>query len=278
MEPGRDIRGPACGLLAAGLFGLSAPLGKVLVSHAGPVALASVLYLSAGLVLSAIGPLRERSAEAPLRLGDAPVLAAIAVLGGIIGPVLMLYGLSRVSGVTGALLLNLEAPATILLAVGIFGEHLGRRETLAAALVIAGAAILAVGTGIARLSAEARAAPWRIAGACLAWGIDNNLTQRLSLRDPVALVRFKALAAGSGSFVLAFALGDSFPDGRVLLGAIVLGALSYGLSTLLDAYALRFVGAAREAAYFATAPFFGALVAVPLLGERLRWPSSRRPH
>ena len=108
-----------------------------------------------------------------------------------------------------------------------------------------------------------------LAGACLAWGIDNNLTQRLSLRDPVALVRFKALAAGSGSLVLAFALGDSFPDGRVLLGAIVLGALSYGVSTLLDAYALRFVGAAREAAYFATAPFFGALVAVPLLGERL---------
>jgi drug/metabolite transporter (DMT)-like permease len=268
VEPGRDIRGPACGLLAAGLFGLSAPLGKVLVSHAGPVALASVLYLSAGLVLSAIGPLRERSAEAPLRLGDAPVLAAIAVLGGIIGPVLMLYGLSRVSGVTGALLLNLEAPATILLAVCIFGEHLGRRETLAAALVIAGAAILAVGPA-SRGSGGSQGGAVALAGACLAWGIDNNLTQRLSLRDPVALVRFKALAAGSGSLVLALALGDSFPDGRVLLGAIVLGALSYGVSTLLDAYALRFVGAAREAAYFATAPFFGALVAVPLLGERL---------
>ena len=121
MGPGRDIRGPACGLLAASLFGLSAPLGKVLVSHAGPVALASVLYLSAGIVLSLIGPLRDRSAEAPLRPGDAPVLAAIAVLGGIIGPVLMLYGLARVSGVTGALLLNLEAPATILLAVCVFG-------------------------------------------------------------------------------------------------------------------------------------------------------------
>src|SRR4029077_6767512 len=99
-----------------------------------------------------------------------------------------------------------------------------------------------------------------LAGACLAWGVDSNLTQRLSLRDPVALRRLKALAAGCGSLVLAVALRDSFPDGRVMVGAIVVGALSYGLSILLDAYALRFVGAAREAAYFATAPFFGALV------------------
>jgi drug/metabolite transporter (DMT)-like permease len=268
VEPGRDIRGPACGLLAASLFGLGAPLGKILVSHAGPVALASVLYLSAGIVLSLIGPLRDRSAEAPLRPRDAPVLAVIAVLGGIIGPVLMLYGLARVSGVTGALLLNLEAPATILLAVCVFGEHLGRREILAAALVIVGAAILAAEPASRGLGGSQGGAV-ALAGACLAWGVDNNLTQRLSLRDPVALVRLKALAAGCGSLVIAFALGDSFPAGRVMVGAIAVGALSYGLSILLDAYALRFVGAAREAAYFATAPFFGALVAVPLLGERL---------
>lgn len=42
------------------------------------------------------------------------------------------------------------------------------------------------------------------------------------------------------------------------------GAAAYGLSVLLDAYALHHIGAAREAALFATGPFFGALAALPL--------------
>lgn len=260
--------GPACGLVAAALFGLTAPLGKALVAHAGPVALASVFYLSAGVVLSFVALIRGGAAEAPLRRRDLRVLAAIAVLGGIVGPVLMLYGLSKVAGVTGALLLNLEAPATIVLAVALFGEHLGRREMTAAALVIAGAGLLTLDSGPDGVSA-APDGVIALAGASLAWGVDNNLTQRLSLRDPVALVRFKALAAGGGSLVVAVALGESFPTGRFMVGAMLVGVLSYGISILLDTYALRLVGAAREAAYFATAPFFGALVALPLFGERL---------
>ena len=260
--------GPACGLLAAALFGLTAPLGKALVVHAGPFALASVFYLSAGALLSVVTRVRGRTAEAPLRLHDARMLGTIAVLGGIVGPVLMLHGLSKVTGVTGALLLNLEAPATIVLAVVLFGEYLGRREATAAALVVGGAALLTLDRGV-----EGAAAPLdgvlALAGATLAWGIDNNLTQRLSLRDPVALVRVKALTAGAGNLVIALALGESFPAGRFMVGAMALGVLSYGLSILLDTYALRLVGAAREAAYFATAPFFGALVALALFAERL---------
>jgi uncharacterized membrane protein len=110
-----------------------------------------------------------------------------------------------------------------------------------------------------------------LAGACLAWAVDNNLTQRLSLRDPVAIVQLKAAGAALGNVLLAASFDASarVPDGRVVAAALVLGALSYGASILLDVYALRLVGAAREAAYFATAPFFGALLAVPLLGEHI---------
>lgn len=271
VESERDLRGPACGVLAAALFGVAAPFGKALLSHAGPVALASVFYLSAGVVLCVVTPFRRGGAEAPLRRHDAPLLVAIAVLGGIVGPVLMLLGLARVSGVAGSLLLNLEAPATILLAVAFFGEHLGRREAIGAAFVVAGAALLAIPSS----SSGSGGAPWgavAVAGACLAWGIDNNLTQRLSLRDPIALVRWKALGAGGGSALVALAIGDRFPTGSAMTGAAVVGATSYGVSIVLDAYALRFVGAAREATYFATAPFFGALAAVPVLGERIGLP------
>jgi drug/metabolite transporter (DMT)-like permease len=116
-----------------------------------------------------------------------------------------------------------------------------------------------------------RADPWgalAIAAACACWAVDNNLTQRLSLRDPIAVVRWKTLSAGACMCGIALASGATFPRGRVLVATLVIGALSYGVSVLLDLYALRFLGAAREAAFFATAPFVGALVAVPLLGER----------
>jgi drug/metabolite transporter (DMT)-like permease len=263
-------RGAVYGLLAAALFGASAPLAKLLLPGSGPLLLAALFYLGAGLGLTLyrwVGP-RERGIEreAGLRRTDAWPLAGVVVAGGAVGPVLMLFGLARVSALSGALLLNLEAPLTILLAVGLFGEHLGRRAAAGAALILAGGVLLARGPGDLHADAWGVAA---IAGACLAWGLDNNLTQRLSLRDPVVVVRIKTLAAGAGNLALALALGHRVPSAGALAAALAVGALCYGASILLDMYALRVLGAAREAAFFATAPFLGALLSLPLVGDRL---------
>jgi len=184
----------------------------------------------------------------------------------MVGPLLMLFGLARVSATAGALLLNLEGPLTALVAVAAFGEHLGRRGLLATVLVFTGAALLGLGGGVGHVTLGGGAA---LAGACLAWAIDNNLTQRLALRDPIAVVRAKTLGAGTALLALGFAFGDRLPAPRLALEALCLGAVSYGASVLLDAYALRLLGAAREAAYFATAPFLGALVGAALFREWL---------
>jgi drug/metabolite transporter (DMT)-like permease len=185
-------------------------------------------------------------------------------MGGAVGPVLMLVGLQRVSAVTGSLLLNLEAIFTILIAVLLFHEHLGRVEAGASVIIVLGAALLGYRPNEFR-------AEWlgvgAIAAACLSWGIDNNLTQRLSLRDPTAVAWVKTVGAGSGTFLLALAMGQSLPSPGYLFAALVVGGLSYGLSIVLAVYALRYLGAAREAAFFTVAPFAGALLAIPLLGQ-----------
>jgi drug/metabolite transporter (DMT)-like permease len=176
----------------------------------------------------------------------------------------MMWGLTRVSALASALLLNLEAPFTLLLALTLFREHLGLRSLGAAAAIVLGGALLGVRPG------ELHADPLGIAalaGACACWGLDNNLTQRLSVRDPLAVVRVKALAAGACNLALGWALGQRLPVGGALGGALALGAVSYGASIVLDLLALRHLGAAREAAFFATAPFAGALLAIPLVGE-----------
>jgi drug/metabolite transporter (DMT)-like permease len=178
----------------------------------------------------------------------------------------MLSGLSRLSAVAGSLLLNLEAPFTMLLAVLFFKEHLGRRALVAALLIVSGAAVLRADSSAIEGQALGAAL---VAAACGCWALDNNLTQRLSTRDPFAIVQLKTLVAGTTNLLLAVSLGHELPALHVVAAALVLGALSYGVSIVLDAYALRMIGAAREAAYFATAPFLGALGALVLLRERL---------
>lgn len=260
-------RGTLYALGSAILFGASPPFAKLLLPGAGPLVVATFLYLGAGIPLSAalLVPGLRRIEEARLRTADLPLIGAITLFGGILGPVLMLWGLSRVSGVLGSLLLNLEAPFTAVLGVLFFGDHLGRRGCLATALVIAGATVLSgVPSG---LDTDA----WgmlAIVGACACWALDNNLTQLLSLRDPVAVARAKVLGAGACMLGLMAVRGDPPPALGVIAQTLGLGFASYGLSLVLAVHAMRLIGAARQAALFAGAPFVGALLAIPVLGER----------
>ena len=264
-----QVTGALYGLGAAALFGVSVPLAKILVPTTGTVMLAALLYLGAGLgvaVLSAVFRDVRGGRESGLTRADIPLLLGIVLSGAVVGPVLLLLGLHQLSAVAASLLLNLEAPFTILLAVWFFRDHVGGVEIVAIGFIVLGALSLTHGEGAFSASWTGGTA---VAGACLSWAIDNNLTQRLSIRDPLAIVRVKALAAAPISFALALAVGEALPPSRELGYGMVLGLFSYGLSVVFAVRSLRLLGAAREAAYFATAPFIGALVAAGLLGEHL---------
>ena len=249
------------------LFGASAPAAKLLLPSSGPLMLAGLLYLGAGLALLAAVPFRKRSGEAPLTRRDAPVLLGMVMSGGMLGPILLMLGLQRIGAVPASLLLNLEAPFTIALAVLLFGDHLGRRAAAGAALVVVAAGALAWrGPGL-HLEIVGAAA---VAGACICWALDNNLSQRVSLKDPRLVVIAKALPAGAFSVVVALASGERVPSPWTCAGALATGALGYGASIALHLLAVRKIGAARQAAIFATGPFVGAVLAVPILGEHLR--------
>jgi drug/metabolite transporter (DMT)-like permease len=250
-------------LAAAALFGLSAPLAKLLLPSVRPLMLAALLYLGGGTVLLFAGGRRSR--EAPPSTADVPLLVGVILLGGTLGPWLMLLGLERLSAVTGSLLLTLEGPFTVIVALLLFREHLGARSAVAAALVFVASALLAYQPG--SLPRDGLGVLFILA-ACVAWAMDNNLSQRLSLKDPVQVVRLKALASGTLMLVLALLTGQRIPLIPVLALSVGVGAASYGLSIVLDMHALRLLGAAREAAYFATAPFIGALGAAVLLAEK----------
>ena len=263
------LLGALAGLSSALLFGASVPITKRLLPEIAPVLLAGLLYLGGGLAVGAVRVLaRRRIVEASLDRHDLPRVLAIVLLGGVVGPLALVHGVRSVSGVSGALLLNLEGPLTVLIALTVFGEHLGPRAALATGLVFGGACLLAL-PGASATGATQLGGVLLLALACAAWALDNNLTQGLAGKDPWQVVIAKTLGAGAGLVSLALVLGEPLPGGRLVLVSLGLGALAYGASVLLDAFALRLLGAAREAAFFATAPFAGALLSIPVLGERL---------
>jgi drug/metabolite transporter (DMT)-like permease len=262
-----ERRGFVYGLAAAASFGLSAPVAKRLLEDASPQMLAGLLYLGAAIALGAAWHLTDRRREAQLSRRDLPRLAVVTLTGGVLAPVLLLLGLERIRGITGSLLLNLEAPLTLLIAVLLFREHLSRQALTAALVIFLGGALVTTQTeaGGATITGGLL-----LVAACAGWAIDNNVTQALTLRDPLAIVFVKTSVAATVNIGIAVLRGSSLPHVAPLLAALALGTMSYGVSVLLDAYALRLLGAAREAAIFASAPFAGAIASIFVLHERVR--------
>ncbi|MBS0563200.1 MAG: DMT family transporter [Proteobacteria bacterium] len=263
------LSGPFVALVSAALFGASTPLAKLLLGGGtDPFMLAGLLYLGSGTGLACLHMLRGRGPgarhEARLARADLPWLAAVVLFGGAIGPALLMVGLAHTPAAAAALLLNVEGLATMLIAWLVFREHTDSRLVAGAGAILAGALVLAwQGTGGGGAGFGALA----IIGACLAWGIDNNLTRKLSAADPVQIAMIKGLAAGSVNLLLALGRGLSLPPPATIAGAAALGFLGYGLSLVLFMVALRHLGSARTGAYFSTAPFIGAALAVPMFGQ-----------
>jgi len=252
-------------LLSAALFGASTPFAKALVGEMTPLMLAGLLYLGSGLGLAAAMIFR-RTHSVSMQPGDWLWLGAAILCGGVAGPILLMYGLIRTEASTASLLLNLEAVFTALLAWVAFRENVDRRIFLGMLAIVAGGAVLSWEHAP---RAGGLAGALLIAGACLCWALDNNLTRRVSGGDAVMLAALKGLAAGSVNLALGFAQGASLPAAGVAAAASALGLFGYGISLVLFILALRDLGAARTGAYFSVAPFFGAALALVLLGEQV---------
>ena len=259
--------GVVAALSAAVLFGAAAPIAKLLLQSVDPWLLAGLLYLGSGLGLWLYRRLIRASRVRLDRPGTLWFAGAVFA-GGVVGPVLLMFGLQGMHAADASLLLTSEGAFTVLLAWFIFHENFDRRIALGMASIMAGAAILSWPDDL-RFADEWPALA--VLGACLAWGIDNNLTRKLSAADPVQIATIKGLAAGAINLAIAFGLGAALPDlGTIAAGAVV-GLLGYGVSIALFVLALRHLGTARTAAYFSTAPFLGAVLALAFFDEPVTW-------
>jgi drug/metabolite transporter (DMT)-like permease len=247
-------------LLASVFFATSIPAAKMLLGTIEPVMLAALLYLGSGVglflfkvVATQIKPTRE----AGLAKADVPWLIAAIGAGGIAAPIVLMWGLRSTPAATASLLLNFEGVATSVIAAIMFREALGGRIWLAVALITAASVILSWDkTGSLSFSIGAIG----IVGACVLWGLDNNVTRHISAKDPLTITIAKGLSAGAVSLGVAVAIGNRLPRLEYIAAAVVLGFFAYGLSIAFFISAMRDLGAARTSAYFGTAPFVGAFL------------------
>lgn len=266
-------------ILAAVLFGVSTPMAKLLVDDLSPWMLAGLLYLGSGTGLGLARLVRglvvsaERS-ERGIRGTEWFWLLGAVLAGGIAAPVLLMSGLAVTPASSASLLLNLEGVFTALLAWFVFQEGFDRRLVAGMIAIVAGAIVLSWSGPVDIVSGWANgwARGWgaaAVAAACLMWAVDNNLTRKVSLADPMDIAAIKGLVAGGVNVAIALALGDGMPAVPTMAAAMLVGLLGYGVSLVLFVFALRYIGTARTGAYFSTAPFVGGIASLAMFGEPL---------
>ena len=254
-------------LLAAIFFGASAPIAKLLLGNTAPIFLAAFLYIGSGTGIALVKltqRMRSKEVEAGIKPPDIKWLAGAIISGGILAPIVLMISLQNTPASTASLLLNFEGVGTTLIALLFFKEAIGRRAWTAIIVITLASVFLSTdfksGFGLS-LGALG------IILACVLWGADNNFTRNISGKDPLAIVAWKGLVAGTFSFLLAWFLGNPFPAVKTILGTLILGFVSYGLSTMLFIRSMRGLGAARTSALYGTAPLAGVLLSIVIFGE-----------
>lgn len=264
---------PALG--AALLFGASTPLAKLLVGDVPALLLAGLLYLGSGLGLGVLLVARwakergsgQTATHLVIPRTEVPWLLGAILFGGMLGPALLMLGLTHTSGASASLLLNVEGVLTAGIAWLVFKENTDRQIVMGMVAIVAGGVLLSWEPGGATLSTGALF----ILGACLCWAIDNNLTRKVSTNDAMLVAGLKGLVAGSCNTALALAAGATLPALPTVGSSLLVGFFGYGLSLTLFVLALRVLGTARTGAYFSVAPLFGVAISLIL------WPDVPGP-
>lgn len=252
---------------AAALFGMSAPFSKLLLAEVPPLMMSSLVYLGAGLGMLIVdfakSMTKSKAVEARLEKKELPFILAMIVLD-IAAPISLMIGLTMTTAANAALLSNFEIVSTSVIALIVFKEAVGKRLWLSIALITIASVILSTD--------DLRSLSFSIGSifvllSCVFWGLENNCTRKLSIKDPLQVVIIKGLGSGTGAFIIAFYANELVWNIAYIIPALLLGFFAYGLSIYFYVTAQRNLGAARTSTYYAVAPFIGVLLSFFLFDE-----------
>lgn len=254
-------------ILAASMYAISSPISKLLLGHVQPTMMASLLYLGAGIGLSAVWfierLLHKETSEGNLTMKELPFIIAMVVLD-ISAPIFLMVGLSRTTAANASLLNNFEIVTTSIIAMLIFKEMISKRLWLAISLMTVASIILVAGE---KNSFSFSWGSILVICACICWGFENNCTRKLSAKNPMQIVIIKGFGSGIGAFAIALMLKENSVNIVYIFETLVLGFIAYGLSIYFYVYAQRGLGAAKTSMFYAVSPFIGVIISLILFRE-----------
>lgn len=254
-------------VLAAALYAIHSPFSKLLLDYMPSTLMAGFLYLGAGFGMGVVALVRRLGkreyAEEKITKQDLPLTLLMIVLD-ILAPIFLLLGLSFTTAANASLLNNFEIVATALIALLVFQEKISPRLWFGIGFVTASCALLSF-EDVSGLRFSLGSVFILI--ACLCWGVENNCTRRLSAKDPLEIVLLKGIFSGLGSVSIGFVLGERITHLWSVFAVLGVGCVAYGFSIFVYVYAQRLLGAARTSAYYAVAPFIGALLSLAIFRE-----------
>ena len=262
------------------LFGISSTLNKIALENVHPTLTAGMIYFIGGVFLFGIhfSPLSKRiltlfgspEIEPKITAKDLRILAFVIICGSVVAPLLLLNGLNQTTAINTSLLLNAESLFTALIAFVFLSERGTKQEYLGITLLLIGVVFVTTNGEFQKLSlTENIAGNLLIVGACLFWGIDNNLSRFLSKkRDIILITGLKCFIGGLALLVIAFVIGVPFSIPLISIPYLLsVGAFSIAFSILLFLFALRKIGSMRTGVIYSMSSLFGAVLAFLILRE-----------
>ena len=263
----KETRAILAAILAAVLYALMTPLAKLMQVNVGPVAEAGLLYLGAGIGMSAIclcqAGMGIRADRPSIGREDFKYVLAMILLD-MLAPVFLLLGLSMSNPESVSLLNNFEIAATTIIAVLLFHERAGRKLIVSISLITLSCILLSLESADALQFSKGSLF---VLLACVCWGFENNCTRMLSYKNPAQIVIIKGFGSGLGSLILSPIIGEHYFHIGYIALAMLLGFVAYGLSIYFYIYAQRDLGAAKTSTYYAISPFIGAGLSLVIFGE-----------
>ncbi len=252
---------------AAVFYALNVPCSKLLLDKIAPTYMAAFLYLGAGAGVGIMYLFHHKHEAQTERLEkkDLPYTVGMVLLD-IIAPILLMLGVKIGTSANASLLGNFEIVATTLIALFIFKEKISRKLWAAIGLITLSSSILSFG---GEGSFTFSVGSLLVLGATACWGLENNCTRSISDKSTYQIVTIKGFGSGTGSLIVAVIIGEKLPEIKYILPAVVLGFVAYGLSIFTYIRAQKTLGAAKTSAFYAIAPFIGAMLSFIFLCESL---------
>lgn len=252
-------------LLSAFLYDINVPVSKYSLKTLSTNEILFLLYFGSaiGLFLLMLFNKNQKFSLKPQK-GESTFILGVIICD-ILASLFIVESLKFIDASVVSLISILEISFTILISHFIFKTKISKNLIMAVILVSIGGILLSFDSSVEfKLSNASMLTVF----ATVCWGLENNLTAKVSDKNPLLLVFYKCFAVAIFNllFILNVNIFELFIHNWYLL---IIGFFTYGISILYYAYAINFIGISKTSIIFSFSPVFGALISLILFKDKI---------